>query len=49
MESDGDEMPKSNSLQLIEGRLALKTRSVFLAVILQWDISLSGLNASLIF
>lgn len=38
MESDGDDMPKNNSLQLIEGRLTLKTRSVFLAVILHWDI-----------
>jgi len=35
MEDDGGDMLESNSLQFVEGRLTLKSRSVFLAVILQ--------------
>ena len=38
MEGDGGDMLKSNSLQFVEGRLTLKSRLVFLAVILQQTV-----------
>lgn len=38
MEGDGGDMLKRNSLQFVEGRRTLKSRSVFLAVVLQQTV-----------